>query len=303
MITRQTTLVLGAGASIPFGFPSGLTLRNSIVARIKGERADLLTALQNRGFSREDIFCFQTALGQSGRTSVDKFLARRPDLVPIGKVAIALTLALHEDPDRLFEPERDKVNWYTYLFDKLDADWEHLAKNKLAVITFNYDRSLEHFLFTALKNSYKKSDQDCARLLKGFRIVHVHGQLGFLPWQDSQLVHDYTSRMPSNADEIADAIKIIPEATDDTDEFVQAQGILADSERIYFLGFGYDQTNLRRLGLKRLSFRPARLVRGTGLGMTDQEALDAANQSGGFVHIPDRELDALGFLRSFADLT
>jgi hypothetical protein len=303
MITRWTTLVLGAGASIPFGFPSGQELLNFVVSRLDPVSAPWLATLHALGFDRNQVFSFRTALKFSGRNSVDKFLARRPDLVDIGKAAITLALAPHEIPDRLFEPSRDAVNWYKYLFDKMDTDWQDFSSNKLAVITFNYDRSLEHFLFTALKHSHNKSDEECASLLSRLPIVHVHGQLGFLPWQGSQPVKDYTQDTPGNTGEIADTIKIISETTDDTPEFQRAQSILADSERIYFLGFGYDQTNLRRLGFGKMRHIPGREILGTALHMNDKEVRDVANRTGGLIRFPVNALDTLGFLRNYADLT
>jgi len=67
-----------------------------------------------------------------------------------------------EDKVVMFE----RGDWYQYFCDKLNTSFEEFDQNKISIITFNYDRSLEHSLFTALKNSYGKNDRDCALKLK-----------------------------------------------------------------------------------------------------------------------------------------
>lgn len=93
---------------------------------------------------------------------------------------MAQVLMCCEDNVVMFE----RGDWYQYFCDKLNTSFEEFDQNKISIITFNYDRSLEHSLFTALKNSYAKNDRDCASKLKNIPIVHVYGQLGYLPWQD-----------------------------------------------------------------------------------------------------------------------
>ena len=44
--------------------------------------------------------------------------------------------------------------WYVYLFNQLGARKDDFNKNRISIITYNYDRSLEYFLFVALKFSY-----------------------------------------------------------------------------------------------------------------------------------------------------
>jgi hypothetical protein len=46
MITKPTLFILGAGASIPYGFPSGWDLRNRICAEATNEVPYLATAMR-----------------------------------------------------------------------------------------------------------------------------------------------------------------------------------------------------------------------------------------------------------------
>ena len=61
----------------------------------------------------------------------------------------------------------------------------------VAFITFNYDRSLEFFLLTTLKNRYQKTEQECAAKLKNIPIVHLYGKLALLPWEKINLIINY----------------------------------------------------------------------------------------------------------------
>src|SRR6267378_303056 len=78
MIEKRTVLILGAGASMPYGFPSGSGLRRHIIEYLD----ELLSA---------------------DTTSIDVFLERRTEFVEIGKAAIAATLIPLESTRNLFQ--------------------------------------------------------------------------------------------------------------------------------------------------------------------------------------------------------
>src|SRR5438445_5956235 len=106
MITQQTVLVLGAGASKPFGFPSGKELLERITRQICGHKPDQSTlgeALLAFGASELDVAQFGSALHHSQRNSVDAFLEFRPEFLNVGKAAIIASLIPYESPARLFE--------------------------------------------------------------------------------------------------------------------------------------------------------------------------------------------------------
>lgn len=71
----------------------------------------------------------------------------------------------------------------------------------------------------------------------------------------------------------ASGIKIISENMDNTPDFQMARRCLQQAERIFFFGFGYHPTNLRRLGLaSNLNARPVTgYISGTWQGMTPTE--------------------------------
>lgn len=124
----------------------------------------------------------------------------------------------------------------------------------LDIITFNYDRSLEQYLYNAVETAYPgKSETQYRELLQSRRIIHVYGKLGPLLWQDVDS-HIRYGQTP-NAEMLLKAasnIKIMREAQTITEEFTQAHKVLGEADRICFLGFGFDETNLQRLMLPHL---------------------------------------------------
>lgn len=114
----------------------------------------------------------------------------------------------HEVEDGLFPP--NDPGWYRNLFTALATpNVGDLAKAPLAVITFNYDRSLEVFLYQSIKYRYNLSDQDACRAFKSIPIIHPHGILGDYPDVPYKTSLD---GMPLSS--IADNITIIYELRD-----------------------------------------------------------------------------------------
>ena len=142
-------LVLGAGASKPYGLPLGTELRDSVI------RAENNFALYQRVLDVEitkyQYAEFTKTLAHSGFSSVDAFLEENSEWLEIGKAAIALELLKAEwkSINNLFPPKQPKDHWYETLWSYLKApSWSTFKKNKISIITFNYDRSLEHYLVT-----------------------------------------------------------------------------------------------------------------------------------------------------------
>ena len=94
MIKIPTVFVLGAGASKPYGYPTGIELRNKIIHRFH-ER------LNNFSFSGKELSeanrrnlihksqDLTVRFERSGIYSIDKFLSLNTNLSNIGRMAIA----------------------------------------------------------------------------------------------------------------------------------------------------------------------------------------------------------------------
>jgi hypothetical protein len=152
VITTPTVLVLGAGASYPYGFPTAKGLKELICDAFASPttRATLLLSDESDDLkysppSAEEFFQFREAFLKSGQPSVDAFLEHRPNFLRVGKLAIAHCLIPFEDEAKLYRPDLSRGgNWYEYLSVKLSSSFEQFGDNKLSIITFNYDRSVEH---------------------------------------------------------------------------------------------------------------------------------------------------------------
>ncbi len=190
MIKNKTVLVLGAGASMAFGFPSGQRLLEMICTQQTGSVNAQKKMLSMMGHTEKHIQDFRGDLAESGPPSVDAFLEHRPEFIEVGKAAMALALLPLENASQI--PLRDvkNVHWYKYFFNQLDTTFEEFADNKFSILTFNYDRSFEYYMHRVMQKRYGKSSEECAQKLGQIPIVHLYGQLGMLPWQEDG--HDDT---------------------------------------------------------------------------------------------------------------
>lgn len=265
MIKKQTVFVLGAGASVPYGYPTGNELRNSIIdlvdfdeSNIKEEPIEttkgILQILTFYGHSKinfNEFLHLKKGLLGSSRSSIDIFLENRPQLCDIGKRCIAWDIIHRENTDIL-----SKYDWFEHLHDQELANdcssSEKYCENNIDFITFNYDRLLEYSLITRLKETYDDEESYCGELIKeNFNIVHVHGKLNDLPWENKD-GRKY-GKLPNSQEEwkkSADGIKIIHEKQEE-ESFKKARELINDAELIVFLGLNLHNTlNLNRLNIK-----------------------------------------------------
>lgn len=275
MIKTKTTLVLGAGSSAPYGFPLGSQLRQEILNASSG-------VLHAEGqVSESDFENFKEAFRNSRLYSIDAFLAARPEMVEIGKMTIAGILLAFEQ-DTLSKLSANEQDWYDYLWNRLasGSKWDDLSFDNLAVVTFNYDRSFEHFLLLAMMGTYGKSIEQAAEKLEQLQIVHVYGDIGSpLPQSPDYQIYGETVTYRRVRDGAA-RLKVIPEAREDEPSLLRAQRMLLSSEAVCFLGFGFDRTNMQRLDSRRTCYpfheRHRKTLTASCFGLTQAEAEEAA---------------------------
>ena len=122
-------------------------LKKEIINRVAKPNDKRWKALIEAGQDRGHLEDFVNTLRESGQASIDAFLAHHAEFMEVGKAAIAAILIGRERRDALFAPAED--HWYQYVWSYLqDAGAAAFGENKLTVVTFNYDRSLERFLIT-----------------------------------------------------------------------------------------------------------------------------------------------------------
>jgi hypothetical protein len=284
VIKKSTTLILGAGASIPFGYPSGFQLLRAATS------AAMVEALVRHDCPLEDAQRFRDALARSGQMSVDAFLEHRSDLLHVGKLATALALIPSESDERLFN--RDQPHWYDLLFAAMNAPWDEFRANRLTVLTFNYDRSLEYYLSQALMNKFGRSADETMNAVGRMNIVHLHGCLGTL----EERPYDGAVTNPELVRRAAEGIRVIHEGSQ-VPAFDLAREAIQESERVYLVGFGYHPVNLKRLATRK--WKSTLEVYGSAFGLTDSEMTAIRNE---FVNrnilLSNTSWESVAFLRN-----
>lgn len=284
MIEEQTVFILGAGASTPYGFPTGKELRRKICQNFFKRLKVLIDAINDPKVKsvREESTIgpakdFVSAFEKSGNESIDLWLNRNKGYSGIGKLAIALNILNAERASRYYENVADNEDWCLYLYRRMtdtmidDGSHKLFKNNKVTFITFNYDRSLEYYLYECLTNSFtslRKSIPPINELFP-FRPLHVFGKIADLPWESSSGL-DYRCKCDyDRICKIKDNIRTIFEDTDN-DLSERIRGQIAKARRVFFLGFGYHRENLEILGIPDV-LCDEQYIYGTALGFTDKE--------------------------------
>ena len=201
-------------------------------------------------------------------------------------------------------------HWHPLLLGMLDASFAEFGGNDLAFITYNYDRSLEEFLYTSFKSRESKDHSEAewaARLRECIPIVHLHGQVG----QHEAFASDQANVVRYGGSWLADTIKTASQAIRIVHEveiqprnsqgriiydpeFAKAWLHLKNAEVICFLGFGFHPLNIKRLHLE--GWKALKI--GTAYGMTDAEKSRVERASEGNI-IPENLLaqDCRQFIR------
>jgi hypothetical protein len=169
----------------------------------------------------------------------------------------------------------------------LGIDW--------AIITFNYDRSLEHYLFTALSHSYNLSESGTASIVRHISINHLHGEIGSHPAfsDDGRAYEPRVDR--DTVERAARGIRVVHEQATDDANFINARLTLQNFQRVVFLGFGYDPTNVARLMVE--SIPKATAVYGSSRGLSHVERNTVSKLFNRHITVDDHGHEVLAFLR------
>lgn len=280
MIADKTVFILGAGASKPYGFPTAFELRKDIIKNFismfkysiaQHRRTD------SRNITLPEYDELIDAFNKSSTKSIDFFLSRNKKYYEMGKYIISFMIAHYEMHSQFREDmQNSSGDWYSEIYDRLTntiSDPSTLLpafKNKnISFITFNYDRSLEHFFYESFSNSFITEQSSVKAILNTIKFHHLYGKIAPLPWQDvnnnwkyGELnFYDYIENYVNN-------IKIIYD--DRLDNFEEAKKDIKESRTIFFLGFGYADENLKALDFNNL-LNGTQKIYGTALGSTPNE--------------------------------
>lgn len=225
---------------------------------------------------------------------IDYFLAWNEDLHDIGKLMIAWVILdreseyarykninrnhvhnFNEAPyeDRVIKnPNNFKDNWYRFILYKMLSGCKSsgdLQKNNINFITFNYDVSLETYLYKGLKAiQFLNHDSGVVDHFLSDKFVHMYGQIRSKNYESfdafgkepvDKVIKNYKRFLDAAYVSSKDIRPIGSNLKDDEEAQHKAKDILEWAEDIYILGYGFDDENNRRLSLKNcVSRRGAR---------------------------------------------
>jgi len=287
MIDTPTLFILGAGASQPYGYPTGADLRKDIINNFAYDFSKLeVTGQENdKDIISESVGNFIKYFNESSLKSIDQYLAINPRHYKyIGKIAITLSILKHENKSCFNEKISDaKEDWYNLLYNRMvkncknPDDYNKFFNNKVAFISFNYDRSLEYYLYNSFYHSFNQ-ESNSIRTINNyipFKIIHVYGSVGplsLLNWYNNQITPtpDYARTYNNRyivVQKRSEGIRVIGDERNDESINEQIKKLFQDYKRIFFLGFGYAPENLDILDLPN-NIDSQSAIYGSAKGMT-----------------------------------
>jgi len=264
MITTSTVFILGAGASAPYGFDTGGQLLERARRLTVDQVAEVIRPLPPHGAT-----LLQDALEHTGDLSIDAMLETRGEIQAPGKALIA-ALLLQQERDAKRSKHTTARDWYRTVFTAMDAPTPREAVSQpVHFVTFNYDRSLEYRLAHAWRVKFTP-DQLVEPTALQRMVIHLHGQLAFLPevGGTGAIIPYGGSEAGITEDDVLQAsrvVKIVSEPRPEDTQFARAREVIAAADRIIFLGFAFARRNVARLQLERMKDGAALYICRTGL--------------------------------------
>jgi len=226
----------------------GQNNHHSIINKVEANLKKLMTLLNN-----------QTS------DTIDDFIVENEEVAQLTKVCIA-TIFIQKLYERQERPsqltfknlskrsfkvitknkksyfERNWVHHFINLVRKAVQAGEVSPENKVKVISFNYDNILEY----VLTKQFQNTGYEYEAWGQYIEIIHPHGQCGLPP--------ETIANPAALAIEWAKGIFVVNEQTEKVSEQVmldreKAKEWIAQSGKIYSLGFAFSGPNLRLLGL------------------------------------------------------
>lgn len=299
MIKTKTLFVVGAGASVDFGFPLGVDLASKIeetLSLLPGngslESELIVGAIKQRSkaLNLRPEPLFNKCLEVSGRLitakSIDSLIHNHSDdedFVFAGKLAIAACLHVSERSSPLALPHpggsidlRQASNtWLAHLFDILATEIPARSPERIfdnvAFVVFNYDRCIEHYLAHALVNRFGISQDQSRSIVSTLKIVHPYGSLGKLEGNTA-----FGFKLEPGISPASDTILKMADGLLTFSESVHVdkndvEQLTAWADRAVFLGFAFHPQNVELLtGTSRIKQAVA-----TTYGMSETSRLAA----------------------------
>ena len=276
MFEARTVFVVGAGASAELDMPvagafvsniaSALNIKFDPFNRVSGD-AQIESAIRRhykeKGLGNDINPMLHTAWRMHDNIpmaqSVDHYIhshSHDENVALLGKLAIARVILQGEDQSKLrFQESTGRPDlsmtedtWYRGLRHLLTTQVSRSnidqLFNNVAFVVFNYDRCLEYFLYHTIINFYDVDERTAASLINAADFVHPYGRVGRLQWMSGDDVPVSFGADRCDLLQVAAALSTFTESVHSEEGAKKAQQLIADAERVVFLGFAFWSQNL-----------------------------------------------------------
>lgn len=254
MILTPTTFVVGAGASAPYGLPTGRTLLN----RAKSSRGDRGTATYDlllNVYGAEHVPRVLAEIERFTGRSIDEFMLTRRSEEHTQAICKALIASLLGDAVRreLRLESVDGDDWLAEVAEQMLSGAESfdqfIERTHVKFVTFNFDSVIETKLTTLVRGRFPEGDFDEVRLFSAVPVIHVHGRLPAPPDHLPSPVASYELSDPQWSAWLPGAAQAVTVISDSIEDVAEARTAVSDAQTLCFLGFSFHPTNAGRLGL------------------------------------------------------
>lgn len=266
-IQKPLVFVLGAGAHFPFGFPTGAGLREHMLLNFSGnmygmhigdskavsgmfaqDRAKKLGDKLREVENRHDAF--RKAFLWSLLPSIDDFLRHRDRDFGVWGKKLLTALMLHYEGSARDNLGKTGFDWFGTVWNHINCSATELPSQRISFITFNYDRTIEHFLCNAAANAAGISLTDAWKYASQVEVIHLHGSIGqYVPDDAAQIkagTYMYGDQFdlasfaePDNSTNgKTDHQTWYWNANQESPEWDKARKLVRDARMVYVLGLG-----------------------------------------------------------------
>jgi hypothetical protein len=219
----------------------------------------------------------------------------RTEIVELGKIAVAHYI-LDAERRCSMAPQDDQINvanyWGTWLgsfmsmaLSALERGEAPKAFEQVTIINFNYDRTIEHFLYWALQQRAGVGPEQAAECVARLKIIRPYGSIGKLAWQDREGVPFGGHSHLKQASAVVGNIRTFTEQIQEPDLLSSINVALNSASLVIFLGFGFHQQNVELFKPTSDTSRPTAAVIATLKGIDHKNHLAI-----------ERRLNQLGFV-------
>lgn len=306
MIRTKTTFIVGAGASMELSMPGNddlllkvgqsfdfsrlgtptQTRDTLLLAQYLGKLASRIGKGDEQVQSAADRLRIASKLGRSIDTVLDQHDTDAL-ITACGKLAIVHFMSQAESKSILRLTPRmagdlpiQGTETWLYQLGQLVTSGVPRSQverclDELSIVSFTYDRSVEHFLPHALVMAFGMSLKEAQAIVAAkLRIYHPYGTIGRLPWQPGETAEvEWGTEQPWNIHNLAAGIRTSGEIMRDTKALNYMRAMVANARRLVFLGYGFQPQNMEMLVDRGLSHDPEVIATVWGMSATNVVAV------------------------------